>query len=169
MPEWKFVEDVFVPEYLKTITITVPNPARLINEIPKMMVEIFRKTGPDLYEDIIKWDVSDDPIDFYGTWRIRDVKDARSTMWGTVIIHGKQNKKDKNGNVTIWLRGSLITKIPYTTPIDKTIAWVYTKFFYAERRRAYLAKAKEHFDRLENELRATFGLVSRIPKVEMAS
>jgi hypothetical protein len=166
LSEWLIVEDVFEPEYLKAITLTVQNPARIFKEIKNMLVEVFRRTGPDFYEDVIKWDVSSDPVDFYGSWRIRDQKDARTVMWGLVIVQGQQYQKDKSGKITIWLRGTLRTKIPYVTPIEKSIAWLYMRLFYAERRRRYLIKAKEHFDKLENELRAMYGITQKVPKIE---
>lgn len=169
MPEWQLVEDVFAPEYLKTIILTVQNPAKMFKTIRDQLIDIFRRTGPDFYEDVIKWDVSAEPTDFYGTWRIRDPKDARTTMWGIITVHGKQSPKDRSGTITIWLRGNLVTKIPYTTPIDKAIAWLYVWLFYAERRRRYLAKAKEHFDTLENEIRKMYGVVPIVPEIERAS
>lgn len=164
--EWRLVEDVFTPEYLKPVVLTVQNPAKIFKEIKDMMITVFRKTSPDFYEGIIKWDVSGDPIDFWGTWRIRDVKDARSTMWGIVTVQGTQSQKDKSGKITIWLRGNLVTKIPYETPIDRSIAWLYVKMFYAERKRAYLARAREHFQILENDLRRMYGIVEKIPEME---
>ncbi|MEM7820314.1 MAG: hypothetical protein QW761_01795 [Candidatus Aenigmatarchaeota archaeon] len=169
MTEWRIIEDIFVPEQIKTIVLTVENPARIFSTIQDLLLESFRRTSPDFYEDIIKWDVSGDPIEFYGSWRIRDPKDARTTVWGIVTVQGKQSVKDKSGRKPIWLKFWLVTKIPYKTPIDKSIAWLYMKMFYAERKRLYLAKAKEHFDRLENNIRAMFGIKERVPKVEMAS
>ncbi len=164
--EWRIVEDVFTPEYLKPIVLTVYNPARIFKEIKELLITVWRKTSPDFYEDIIKWDVSGDPTDFWGTWRIRDVKDARTTVWSIVTVQGTQSQKDKNGTITIWLRGNLITTIPYETPIDKSIAWLYVKMFYAERRRRYLVKSREHFQILENELRRMFGVIEKVPEME---
>ena len=158
--EWQISEDVFSPEHIKPIILTVHNPARLLKIMPELLINSFRRpSSADLYEDQIKWDVVGDPVEFYGSWRIRDKKDVRTAMWGNVVIQGKQSVKDKNGTVTIWLRGTLVTKILSTTPIDKSIAWLYMYMFYKERKRAYLAKAKEHFDRLENEIRDMFGVM----------
>lgn len=158
MPEWRIVDDVFVPEYVKTLTFTVTNPSKLLKEMPDLLLEIWRRTGPDVYEDFIKWDVTGDPVTFYGSWRVRDVKDLRTSMWGTITIQGNQSMKDGKGTVTIWLRGNMITKIPYTTPIDKSIAWAHMRLFYADRKRKYMAKAKEHFDKFENALRDMYNI-----------
>ena len=61
MPDWEIIEDVYVPEHIKTVVMTVQNPARLFKEIPELLQAVFRRTSPDLYEDTIKWDVSGDP------------------------------------------------------------------------------------------------------------
>lgn len=158
--EWQITDDVFTPEYIKTVVLTVDNPAKLLKEMPELMLASFRRpSSADMYEDQIKWDVSGDPVGFYGAWRVRDPKDARTTVWGIVVIQGKQGVKDKRGTVTIWLRGNITTKIPFTTPIDKSIAWMYMYMFYKERKRAYAAKAQKHFDDLENAIREMFGIM----------
>ena len=176
MPEWRIVDDVFVPEYVKTIQLTVNDPAKLLKEMPDILIEVWRRTGPNVFEDSMKWDVVGDAPEFYGSWRIRDTKDARTTMWGTIMVQGKQGiikmepseedpskfepKIIKHGSITIWLRGTMTTKIPFTTPIDKSIAWAYMYLFYAERKREYMVKAKEHFDRFENVIREKFGITT---------
>jgi hypothetical protein len=160
MAELTIKTDILAPAYVKTLKFSGHNPARLLKEMPGLLLETFKRTPPDLFWDQIKWDVLTEPVAFYGAWRIRDRKDLRSTVWGIVIIQGKQ-AKDMSGSATVWLRGDLITKFPYTSFIEKAIARVYIWLFYKEHKRRYVAEARERLDALEDAIRKLFGIMAR--------
>lgn len=160
MPEWVLRADVLVPEYLKTLQYSGLRPVVLLKIMPELMKDIFRQESPQLYEDSLKWDTSAEPADFYGSWRIRDKKDARTAIWGIVTLQGKQ-AKDGSGSVTVWIRGDLITTFPYSTPLDRGLAWLYIYLFYGERKKKYFVEARNRLEALENEIRKQFDLIER--------
>ena len=160
MPELVLKADVLAPKDEKTLNFSVHHPSKVIDVIPGLIREVFKLTGTNLFEDKLKWDTSASVTSFYGSWRGKDSKDARTTIWAKVKVQGKQSK-DKSGSITILISGELITKLPYTNIFQKIIARAYSYMFYSERRRKYIEEARRRLDILENEMRRTFEIKGR--------
>lgn len=71
----------------------------------------------------------------------------------SVKLQGKQSLKEKKGEITIWLSGSLITQIPYSMIIDKTLYRIYAYYFYSNQRRYYSSIARDLFGKLEEVIK----------------
>ncbi len=158
MPDLKLLSDVFSPHYIKTLRYEGDHPSRTISFMPNLIRSIFRITSTNFYEDEIKWDKSSENIEFYGQWRGKDTKDARTTFWMKVKVIGKQNAKDKKGYVTIYIHPYLVTKLPYTNFLDKALYFSYTRLFYKAQRRKYIEKQLYLSNRFEQELKKELGI-----------
>jgi hypothetical protein len=154
-------EHLLAPEYFKSIVFSGYNPASLLKVIPQLMKDAFRIESPAFYEDVVRWDVSSDPITFYAEWRAIESKDVRTNTVGTIIIQGAQNKKDKIGTVTVWILGRLQTKLPNKNVLDKMLNKTYTWLFYNNVRRTYLDEGKRRINWLDTEIRRLFDIMER--------
>lgn len=161
MPDLVLKSDILAPEPEKTLKFSLYHPSKILSMIPELIKEIFRISGTNLFEDEIKWDTSGDITKFYGSWRCKDTKDARATVWPKVKVMGEQSPKDKKGSITIWISGELIVKLPYKNILEKSLARLYSYWFYSEKRRKYIAEAKDKLDVLENEMRRIFEVRGR--------
>lgn len=161
MPDYTLVSDLLAPIYFKVLEYEGPHPSRILKLIPQIILDVWRIDSPALYEDEFKWDVSADPIDFYGVWRGKEGIDERTSVFAIVKVHGKQSKKDKMGKVTVWILGKMITKFPYRNVFEKALVWTYLFLFYAEQRRRYVAERKKRLDFLENEIRKYFDMMEK--------
>jgi len=158
MPDLKLLSDVFSPHYIKTLRYEGDHPSRTLSFMPNLIRSIFRITSTNFYEDEIKWDRSSENIEFYGQWRGKDTKDARTTFWMKVKVIGKQNAKDKKGYVTIYIHPYLVTKFNYNNFWDKALYFSYTRLFYKAQRRKYIEKQLYLSNRFEQELKKELGI-----------
>lgn len=161
MAEFVIRDDLLAPEEKKTLEYTGSHPSRLLKEMPEIMKDVLKIAPGDVFEDDIRWDVSEDPISFYGVWRCKDAKDDNSKIWIKITVQGEQSKKDKTGNIKVWITGYLETKFPYNIFLQKSLLWLYNNFFYSNQRRKYIEDGREHIERLEDEIRALFNLIRR--------
>ena len=153
MPEIIMKSDILAPAHVKTLKFSCSHPSKLMKTIPSLMKETFKITSTNFFEDRLKWDRSADPVEFYGEWRGKDTKDKRTTLWISVKLQGKQSSGEKKGEITIWLSGSLITEIPYSMILDKTLYKMYAYYFYSNHRREYSSEARDLFSKLEEEIK----------------
>jgi hypothetical protein len=158
MPDLKLVTDVLSPHYVKTIRYEGDHPSWTLKLVPFLMRTTFRVTSTNFYEDEIKWDVSAEPIEFFGEWRGRSGIDARTALWVKVKVIGKQSSKDKKGYVTIYIHPYMKTTIPYSNAVDKMIAPVYTKFFYKGQIKKYIERKLILCQRFEDYLKKELGI-----------
>lgn len=153
MPQLVMKSDILAPAHTKTLKFFCDHPSKLMKVMPSLIKETFKITSTNFFEDRIKWDISADPVEFYGEWRGKDTKDNRTTLWVSVKLQGKQSLKEKKGEITIWLSGSLITQIPYSMIIDKTLYRIYAYYFYSNQRRYYSSIARDLFGKLEEVIK----------------
>jgi len=151
--------EVLAPHFLKIIRYTGDNPTKVLKMMPGLIRGIFKVTSTNFFEDRFKWDNVVENNAFFDTWRGKYTEDERTTLWVDVKVQGIQNEKTKEGNVTIWLRAYLITKIPYSNFLHKVIQKIYSKYFYSDQRRMYNEKARRNLDILEKEIRAQLGMM----------
>lgn len=131
----------------------------------KMMPDIIKDTlkveGGSVFEDKLKWDVSGDPVSFYGEWRGKYNFDGRSNAFFKIQVQGSQGAKDKMGKINITIKGSLETKFPFTTFLHRAVVLIYMYAFYNNQRRKYIDMGKVLVDRIEDEIRSAFNLIKR--------
>ncbi len=52
----------------------------------------------------------------------------------------------------------MITKLPYSNPLNKTIARMYSHFFYGNQRRSYIKEELKYLKRFEEEIKKELGI-----------
>ena len=167
MPTIKIVQDVLAPEYQKVTKLSGYHPSQLLKIIPDTLLNVFRQQTPALFEDELKWDTSDDPVMFFSKWRLRDGKDRRTKVVVSVIVEGYQSKQDLSGKVTVALRCQILTEINYQTVIDRSLYWLYDRFFYKRHRMEYIEEARRRMIELEDKIKAYFGTLERVKTREV--
>lgn len=153
----KLITDVFSPHYVKTLRYEGDHPSRTLKMLPFLMRTTFRITSTNFYEDEIKWDVSMDPIEFFGEWRGRSPIDSRTNLWVKVKVIGKQSSKDKKGYATIYIHPYMVTKIP-TEGLDKVLAPLYARLFYKGQIKKYIERRLILFQRFEDYIKKELGI-----------
>ena len=159
--ETTIVTEVLVPQAEFKADYTAHNPAKLLGVMLELMKGNWRIPSAAVYTDKIKWDVTGKQTEFYGEWRAREKKDARSTVWNRVIVQGKQDPKTKEGQVTVRVKPKLYTTIKYSTPIDEALRFIYLNTFYKEQLRKYLRIGKKRINDFDDVIRLTLGIEER--------
>lgn len=153
--------DILAPEHVKTLRYEGNHPSRALKIIPDLIRDVFRLTGTKLFEDVIKWDVSGDPVDFFGAWRGKEGKDKRTTVWVDVKVNGKQSKEKKEGFVIVYITAYILTDVSSKGPGGQAVTWIYKRALYSEQRRRYIEEARKRLNELENEIRRYFEMMER--------
>lgn len=161
MADYKITTDILAPSDKKIIEYTGFHPSRIIKMMPDIIKDTLKVEGGSVFEDKIKWDVSGDPVSFYGDWRGKYAFDGHSSANFKINVQGSQGAKDRIGKVKITIKGAVETKLPFTTPFHRSAVWFYAYFFYNKQRREYIDMGKVLVNRIEDEIRSAFNLIKR--------
>lgn len=161
MADYKITTDILAPSDKKVIEYSGLHPSRIIKMMPDIIKDTLRVEGGSVFEDKIKWDVSGDPVSFYGDWRGKYPFDGRSSAFFKINVQGSQGAKDRIGKIKITIKGSVETKFPFTTPFHRSALWFYSYLFYNKQRREYIDMGKILTNRIEDEIRSAFNLIKR--------
>ncbi len=162
MADYKIKTDILAPSDKKTIEYAGFHPSRMITMMPEILKSAMIIKSKDIFEDKIKWDVSSDPLSFYGEWRARySFGDVRTKADYKIVVQGSQGAKDKMGKVKITIKGVIETKFPFTTFLHRAAVLFYMYAFYNSQRRKYIDVGKLLVDKIEDEIRSAFNLIER--------
>ena len=153
MPSIDIKTDILAPKHFKTYKFAGYHPTRFLKIAPQLIQNIFRITQPNTFEDKLQWDTSADPIEFFALWRGKDGKDSRTTFWINIKAQGKQNVKDKMGDIAIYVWSTLDTKFSYSNFLDKSLITLYCYLYYYEIRRKYIVEQKRLIDTLDEQIK----------------
>ena len=157
MPSIELRTDVLAPKHFKTYNFSGYHPTRFLKVAPNLIKDVFQITEPNTFEDVLKWDRSSDPIEFYALWRGKDSKDNKSTFWVTVKAMGVQKAKDKMGKITIFVSATLDTNFPYSNSLEKALITAYAYMYYHKIRRRYIMEQKRNMDEFDLEIKKILG------------
>jgi hypothetical protein len=161
LAEYKITTDILAPSDKKTLEYTGFHPTRIIKMMEDIIKDTLKVEGGDVFTDRIKWDVSGDPISFYGDWRGKYAFDSRTSANFKINAQGSQGAKDRIGKIKITIKGSVETKFPSTTFLHKSLVPIYMYAFYSKQRREYVNAGKVLISRIEDEIRSMFNLIKR--------
>ncbi len=154
----EFEDTALAPAEWITINYKGKNPVIVYTVVPRAIVDVLKISSSHLFEDHVKWDVTDETKTFYGVWRGRYKNDRWSKTWVKVIIQGAQSP-DKTGWVNIYIRAILHTGYTYSNFVQKNLWWIYNRWFYYKQRRAYMDYAKDLAYNIRDEVRAALGIL----------
>jgi hypothetical protein len=158
MEELKQRNDVLAPHYVKVVKFTGENTSKVLKLIPGLIKSVFKITSTNFYEDFFKWDNVSENDDFFAAWRGKYGYDGRTSLWVDVKVQGIQNQKTKKGNVTIWIRGYLVTKFKYSNNFIKSLLRLYSYYFYSGQKIYYNEQSRRNLDRFEKEVKTQLGI-----------
>lgn len=144
MAKLKIVDDILAPHDTVKIKFEGKEPFLAMAQTPYQLRRVMKIPGKDLLETDVRWDISGDPRDFYGMWMGKRSEDRWTTTKIRIIIQGKQNSKDKTGQVEIEFKGTMETEYEYSNFIQRTFWFFYNRTFYHKQRQAYLELAKDN-------------------------
>ncbi len=161
MADYKIATDILAPSDKKVIEYAGLHPSRIIKMMPDIIKNTLKVEGGSVFEDKIKWDVSGDPVSFYGDWRGKYPFDGRTNAFFKINVQGSQGAKDRIGKIKVTIKGTVDTKFPSVTFLHKSLILIYMYAFYNNQRRKYLETGKILISRIEDEIRSAFSLIKR--------
>jgi hypothetical protein len=162
MPEIQIRTDVIAPEkeYVATYK-NVSRPTQLAPEMLLMGKSNWRVPSSCAYTDKIFWDVTTDPIDWYGEWRFRDKRDDFTKVLIRVICQGTYDKKTKMGDVTIKIKPVMVTEFKWNNPIVGALWYMWFRLFYQHELRKTIRLEQVRVQEFDDEVRTMLGIGRR--------
>lgn len=164
MPVWRLEDDCLAPERSLKIEYNGPNPFKIYSGLKTRLRKVFEIGSVNIWERDFRWDTTSDPHGFYIRVYVNKGFDQHTKALIEITMQGKQPSDErKNGKITIYLGGRLITEYKLKTifqrsPLYKGLRWLYHKIFYNKIRRSYLIICRERIERLWKELREELGM-----------
>lgn len=160
MSELKVKYDILSPEPTKSLEFTGIHVSKLISLIPDILKDIFKIEDSSIFEDELKWDISGEDTEFFGTWRAKVSKDVRTSVFISVKIQGEQNK-DKTGHVVVRMSGTITSNFSFENFLEKSLGWLHIRNVYSKQLRKYIEESKQQLNELENEIRRRFQIIEQ--------
>ncbi len=160
MPSWILEDDCLAPGKYVRIVYTGPNPFSAYQNTLGMLRKVMEIDPPDYQEKDFRWDLTNDPRDFYIRAIVEKKMDSRSAIYFEIIMQGKQpSDPSKNGTLTILIGARLKTEYKLDTPFQqsplyKSLLWIYNFFFYFRVRRRYIKMCNDWFSSLVKAYRS---------------
>jgi len=156
--ELKIIDDILAPTDTLKVRFEGKNPFLVAAIVPKVIRDVMKIPGKDLFENDIKWDVTTDPRGFYGMWMGQRKEDKWTTSIIRVIAQGEQHSKEKTGWVLIELKGVIETSYTFSNFLQRSFWWFYNYAFYYKQRRAYIDFAADNIYKIREELMSALGI-----------
>ncbi len=157
MPEFTIKHDILAPQHELIREFSGQHLSRLMSFVPNEMKFVWRLESSQFFEDKLKWNVSSDPLFFYGEWRGKDNKDiltdSYSVGWVKIRLQGYQSSKTKAATATMWITGWIQTEIDYENPLFDTLKYVYIKTLYQKQIHYFIRHEKQLIDRFDKAVR----------------
>lgn len=152
-----FVDDLMAPTNTIKIKAKCKNPASIIGAAGKLLRDVMKITGKDVFELNVKWDATGENRTFYGIWSGKRKEDTWTTTVIRIIAQGEQTTTDLIGSVEVKIDGAITTKYNYTNFIDKSFWYLFSRIFYDKQRQAYLAFGKDNQLRMKEKIMKMYG------------
>ena len=152
------MDDLLAPREFIEIKFQGKEPFNVCTMFPRMLIDVMKISGKDVFETDIRWDVTSDPREFYGVWMGIKKNDRWTKTFVRILAQGEQSSTDKTGNITIRLKGYVKTEYEYSTFIQRSFWWFYNYMFYYKQRRMYLERAKDDIHMLRDRLMKQLGM-----------
>ena len=158
MPEIMIVDDLLAPRDFIEIKFQGKEPFNVCTLVPRLLIDVMKISGKDVFETDIRWDVTAEPREFYGMWRGKRDEDRWTTTRMKIRAQGAQATKDKMGWITIMLKGTVETEYEYTNFIQKSFWWFFNYMFYYNQRRKYIDFGRDNVYRLKERILDILGI-----------
>ncbi|MCX6819521.1 MAG: hypothetical protein NT129_06015 [Candidatus Aenigmarchaeota archaeon] len=152
------VDDLLAPQDYITVNYKGKNPFMVCTMFLGILRDVMKISSIDLYENDVRWDITDDPRTFYGVWFGKRGEDNWSTSRIKIRAQGAQSSKDKTGWITIMIKGWLETKHEYTNFIQKSFWWFFNYMFYYKQRRKYIEFSKDNIYQIREKITQILGI-----------
>ncbi len=160
--KYEIKTEILAPSGKKTIEYNGYHPTRILKAMPELLKDVLKAGGGDVFEVVLKWDVSGDPVSFYAEWLAKSDYDGYTRAEFKIVAQRKQSAKDKMGSIKIAISGTIKTGFSsYITSIQKSLVHIYMLVFYNKQRRGYIDAGKIQMERIEDQIRSMFNLISR--------
>ncbi len=153
-----FVDDLMAPSNVAKIKTKCKNPAAIMNVAGKLIRDIMKITGKDIFELDVKWDATGENRTFYGIWTGKRKEDAWTVTNIRIIAQGEQTTTDLMGSVEVKIDGTLKTSYNYNNFIDKTFWFIFSRMFYDKQRQAYLEFGKDNQMKIKEKVMKMYGI-----------
>ncbi len=153
-----FIDDILAPKEEVIIKYSGKNPFLICTIGMRLIRDVLKVSTSQMREDDVRWDVTGKTKTFYVVWRGYRGEDNWTKTKVKMIVEGSQDP-ERNGSVTIWLKGFLETSFEYHNPFDRILWQMWSYIFYWKQRRAYIDFSRDDIMRIREEILAAYRIL----------
>lgn len=157
MAEIEYEDMLLINGDVIKMTIKGNDPfGKLYKNIEVIVRQTLEIDSPKWIPKKIGWDDLDGS--FFGHWFCYKPGDRWTRMNLTIYAFGHQSLTNKDGDMTIKLKGTIRTKYEYSHNIQRSIWWAYNFLFYKHIRSRWYFEYQDLLYEIEDKIRALYGL-----------
>lgn len=166
MPKITIEDEILAPSNKMVLAFKGKNPFIVCKVMRGILLDVLKISTKDIYEKVVRWDVTTDPRGFYLRMFANHEEDRWTDTRFKITVYGAQSPADKTGWVKIVLEGRVITDFEYANFLQRALWFLYERMFYYKQRRAYLEQAKQFIMDIRKELLSALKILTPIEGVE---
>jgi len=151
-------DDCLAPARYVYMDYTGKNPYGVAKKISESLEKFFHISGAGVAETYFMWDNSGDPQTFHIKWWVKKTLSGYSTLWLYIIVKGDRAKETNEGMFNMRINAIIKTQFKGFSLFLKPIWYIYSLFFYNNRRREYINLCKNFALSFRNEMREHYNL-----------
>lgn len=161
----KISDDLLAPSSKYVTKFQGQNPFSVVKMLPRTVKNILHISSKDFWEEDIRWDITEDPREFFAILKSRKAMDKWSTINLKFTIRGHQSSKDGSGDLEIEVEGTLDTEYNYTNFIQRALWWAYNRMFYYKQRRMYIDEGADFCKQIREAIQTTLNILPENERV----
>ena len=157
--EIKIQDDLLAPSSKYVVKFKGHKPFEVINMLPRLVKNILHISSKDFWEEDIRWDITEEPREFFALLRSRKRFDKWSKVELKFTIRGHQSSKDGFGDIEVEIEGTLDTKYLYSNFLQRGLWWSFNRMFYHKQRRMYMDEGQDFCKKIKIETQRKLGIL----------
>lgn len=152
-------DDLLAPASKYVLKFKGYHPFAAVDMLPDLVKGILHISSKDFWERECRWDITEDPREFFIILTSRRQEDRWSSFNLKFTIRGHQSDKDLMGDIELEVEGTLDTTYVYSNFIQRMLWWLYDYTFYYRQRRMYIDRGKDFCQMIKDAVQRRWGIL----------
>ncbi|MBL7206266.1 MAG: hypothetical protein ISS36_01565 [Candidatus Aenigmarchaeota archaeon] len=163
----KIIDECLAPDKFIHFDYSGPDPWGVAKKISESARGFFHLGASAFYFDRINWDISGDPVSFWGLWKCEIPTSRWSTIWIYIRVQGDKGKTNNVGKFTMRMNAEIITQFEGWKLFLRPLYNLYSYLFYNKVKRRLLERCTGFVLGFRNEIKEHFNVqTTEIPSAQ---
>ncbi len=155
----KIQDDLLAPSSKYVVKFKGHKPFDSVHILKNLVKGILHVSSKDFWEDDIRWDITEEPREFFAILKARKSMDKWSIINLKFTIRGHQSSKDGSGDIEMEIEGTLDTQYQYSNFLQRGLWWSFNRMFYYKQRRMYMDEGGDFCRQIKEAVQRKLGIL----------